>query len=296
MLALGAVGAYAALQLRGGAVPAAPVVEGVEHEWGEVARDRSVVLTTVTVRNPNDFALDVVDARFDIRANGVPLGEGRLAEPAALAPERSTDVRLVTRVDTGRFLADWWLSHLAANETTVLAVAGTVDVTSGPVTLAVPVAEERTWRSDVPGALASALRTCPSSGLAPCIASSAHEWGERNASATTLQSVLVVRNPAPFPVPLPLGAATLELRLNGVTVAKGAGDGVVVLAARGDTEVPMTTALDHGALREWWPTHVARCERSEAVARVNLLGGLLAADVPLEPLETAFACDAPTAP
>jgi LEA14-like dessication related protein len=263
----------------------APEVVGMEHAWGEVGPDHAVLRTNLTLRNPQGIAVPVPAVRYEVVANGVPLGRGTSA-PTTLPPGGEGVVPLATRVPHDAAV-EAFLRHLAQGERSTVEVRGTALLEGRALPLEFQRSEAFTT------ALVERLAgrgTCDG-GLLPCVANSTHAWTQRN-DTPALDSRLVLRNPLPFAVPL--GALTVELRLQGVAVAHGASAGEVTLPAQAQQEVGITTLLDPAGLRAWWPRHVQACEASPARLDLGLdLGGFAqgqAQGLDLGVLRTGLAC------
>jgi LEA14-like dessication related protein len=102
-------------------------------EWGSVSEERTEVITTAWVSNPNPVGISVGDSLtvdYDILMNDVLLAEGEQSDISV--PTGNNTVTVRTGLHNDR-LADWWVGYVRADETIHLAVDGTLTVRPGPL-------------------------------------------------------------------------------------------------------------------------------------------------------------------
>lgn len=118
-------------------------------DWGEVGEERTEIVTTVWVNNPNPVGVslgDSVTADYGIRMNGVGVAEGSKSNITVPAGNSTTEIR--TDLINDR-LADWWVEFVRAEETVELGVDATVRVDTPLGQRDVPVApDNRTMLDD----------------------------------------------------------------------------------------------------------------------------------------------------
>jgi LEA14-like dessication related protein len=97
-------------------------------DWGEVTDERTEIVTTVWVRNPNPVGVSLgerLTAEYDIYMNDVRVAEGTKSDITVPTGESTTRLRTDLLNEQ---LPAWWVAFVRANETIDLEVNGTVTV------------------------------------------------------------------------------------------------------------------------------------------------------------------------
>jgi len=238
-------------------VLAAPSVGSVESEWGTVTADTTAIETTATVTNPNPVAVPgVVDVAYEARLNDVVLARGERSGVGF--PTGTSRLRLSTAMANER-IADWWVAHVEAGESSKLRVAATV---SGPGFSRQVPAQRSTVETDLLGGFATDdARTVRFRGDPfLVVGNQTAAWGDANASVTPLAVSSAVENVHDYPVAL--DGVDYVVETNGVTLAAGRQRSGIDVAP-GETEtLDVRMGLDSAKMADWWATHVRAGERS----------------------------------
>ncbi|QLH81494.1 LEA type 2 family protein [Halosimplex pelagicum] len=300
------VGLFVLLYLLGiiGA-PAAGLVD--RGDWGKVTDDRTEIVTTVWVDNPNPIGVslgDTVTADYDIRLNDVLLAEGEKSNISV--PRGNSTEQLRTDVLNDR-LADWWVRYVRSNETVAVDVNATLRVDT-PIPVTHEVRRNRTMLTEstpvIDSLSASANRTSGTytrSVGASEASDSVLEgvdlgetgsltvgyeiergwatWGDVTANRTTVVFHMRVHNPGDVPVPGSPEGIGVGIDLNDIpTFEADSGE----LSARntesplliqpGETrEVAFAVTMDNDRVDEWFTSHVRNGERTTVESRVQLV-------------------------
>ncbi|MFB6167472.1 MAG: LEA type 2 family protein [Haloferacaceae archaeon] len=97
-------------------------VEETSGRWGTVNSERTEVETAFLVSNPKPYPVVVTEIGYEIRMNGVVMGEGSTAREYVIpgnGGERRMNATTVMR--TARF-DEWWVTHLERDQTTTLTI------------------------------------------------------------------------------------------------------------------------------------------------------------------------------
>jgi len=97
-------------------------------DWGEVTDERTEIVTTVWVRNPNPVGVslgETLTADYDISMNGVRVAEGKKSDIAV--PTGRSTTQLSTDLLNDQ-LPSWWVAFVRADETIELDVNATLTV------------------------------------------------------------------------------------------------------------------------------------------------------------------------
>jgi len=283
-----AVGAAVAL----GAV-GVPSVESVDNEFGDVNDTTTVVVTDLTVQNPNPVGTGFLDASatYTIRMNDVRMAEGEKGE-LALDPGEN-EVHLETYMANQR-IPDWWVTHVRNDERTEVLIDA--QIRSGAVGRSVPV--ERTERINT-----SMIERFNSTETREVEGDNAvfsdpmlyvnetrGSWGNVTESETPINTAFVAYNPKS--VPYTVTQIRYEITMNGVTVGEGTSDREYVIEPQSSEEIATRTAIRNENLDDWWVTHLRNDETTElriefaatirAEDPTSLTGETVSLDVPLD--------------
>jgi LEA14-like dessication related protein len=115
----------------------------------------------------------------------------------------------------------------------------------------------------------------------PGVVAVENRFGGVNASATVVETDLVVENPNP--VGISLGGVTVDytVRMNDIPMANGTKDGVAVGA--GNTTVETTTLLYNERIPGWWVSHVRDGERTDLAVDARVRSSTLGQSVSTTP-------------
>jgi len=287
----GLVGVLVVLYLLG--VIGAPAV-GLEDrgDWGEVTDERTEIVTTAWVNNPNPIGLSLgnsVTAEYDIALNDVLLAEGSKSDIRIPRGNSTTELRTDVRNDR---LADWWVAYVRADETVTLDANATLRVNtlvgashdvrrqrtmlneSTPVVDALSAAVDETSGTYTQSVSASEvgdglLDESPLAGSDGVTVGYEVErgwatWGEVSESETTVVFHMRVHNPGDVPVPASPDGLGVSVDMNDVRTFEAesgelsadsvGGDAVV---APGETEeVTYRVTMDNDRVDEWFTSHV----------------------------------------
>lgn len=103
-------------------------------DWGEVTSDKTEIVTTLWVDNPNQIGFSVggnLQASYQLYLNGVNLAEGT-KEGVSVPPGNNT-VAVTTELRQQR-LPSWWVAFVDNNETIPVRATPSATVSVGPLT------------------------------------------------------------------------------------------------------------------------------------------------------------------
>jgi LEA14-like dessication related protein len=284
------VGALYALGVVG--VPAVGVVD--EGDWGEVTDERTEIVTTVWVDNPNPVGVSLgesVTADYDISLNGVRVAEGSKSDIAVPVGNSTTELRTDLLNDQ---LAPWWVEFVRDNETVRLDANATLNVQAG-ASVSHDFRESRTMLNDstpVIDALSGAVnetsgtytRSVGTDELDDSLDTDlgglvgdesvtvGYEvergwatWGNVTEAETTVRLHTRVHNPGDVPVPADPDGLGVAVDMNDVRTFEAESDefslrGVdrdAVIAPGETRTVTFAVTMDNGKVDDWFTSHVA---------------------------------------
>ncbi|WP_135365112.1 LEA type 2 family protein [Halosimplex halophilum] len=287
----GLVGVLVVLYLVG--VIGAPAA-GLEDrgDWGEVTDERTEIVTTVWIDNPNPIGVSLgntVTAEYDIVLNDVLLAEG--SKSGIEVPKGNSTEQLRTDV-RNEHLADWWVAFVRANETVHVDANATLQVNT-LFSASHDVHRNRTMLNEstpVIGALSASVNETSGTYTESVSASEVGEdllgesplggsdsvtvgyevqrgwatWGEVSESETTVRFHLLVHNPGDVPVPASPDGLGVSVDMNDVrTFEAESGDlsaeslGPDAVIAPGETrEITYRVTMDNDRVDDWFTSHV----------------------------------------
>jgi LEA14-like dessication related protein len=290
-VALGAlVGLLLVLYLLGiiGA-PAAGLVD--RGDWGEVTDERTEIVTTVWVDNPNPIGVSLgnsVSAEYDIVLNDVLLAEGNKSDIEV--PKGNSTTELRTDIINER-LGQWWVRYVRANETVELDVNATMNVDT-VVSASYDVHRNQTMLNEstpVIDALSASVNETTGTYTESVSASEVDDslsgdglgdsdtvtvgyevrrgwatWDEVSESETTVEFHMLVHNPGDVPVPAAPDGIGVSVDMNDVRTFEAESGELSTESASGDEviepgeteEVTYTVTMDNDKVDDWFTSHV----------------------------------------
>lgn len=276
-------------------VPSATVED--PGDWGAVSEERTEVVTTLRVSNPNPFGITLgpgLSAEYHVRLNGVDVATGEKTR-VSLQPGSNT-VRLTTTLRNDR-LVPWWVAYVRNDETVTVRVDGNVTVDVGP-SVQVPFPDRRRTMLENESPIVDSLNrtaravegvyTWHSPGGTDDAETVAYEiqnaqvtWGRVTEERTTARLHYTVRNAGDVPLPAAPEDVNLRIEMNDVSMVTTGDAGPTVRRGDGDKLRPgenrtvvLSVVLDNSKIDEWFVRHVRRGERTDVSIGLQLVYGL----------------------
>ncbi|AQL44286.1 hypothetical protein BV210_16880 [Halorientalis sp. IM1011] len=237
-----------------------PEVTAVDNEFAGVTESITVVDSGVTVRNPNPVtvAVDSVDLRHTVFANGVRMGWG--SREAVSLPVGNSTVEIGTDLRNDRF-TDWWMRHVERGERTNLTVVASVTSATFD-TLYSRTVLTRTVRTDALAAVETDRRipveadTALVSGPVLYVERTRARWASVSQNRTVVAVNATLSNPTAFEIPLQ--SVGFDVAMNDVAIANGSTVDATTIPAGSTANLTVRVVVDNGKLDAWWPTHLER--------------------------------------
>lgn len=263
-----------------------PSVTGIENTFGEVNQSTTVVVSDITVENPNPFGISLggISIDYTVMLNGIEFGVG---EKNGLGLSQGVNtVTLRTHLDNSK-IPPWWVSHIRNDEVSTLQVRADVSTGFGYSTTEQPV--NRTIETDILGAF-NTTQNQPVNANAPAIEDPVAVIRQRNAtfgqvsqSETPIEVTFIVYNRKD--VPIVVSELAYNMTMNDVNVGAGVTNETYVIEPKSTERVTTTIRLQTQRLDEWWVTHLKNNQTTRVFidfsARISV-EGLLDTRVPLE--------------
>jgi LEA14-like dessication related protein len=295
-----AIAAVAVVLLIGGAAATGVFTQpsgGVQDygDWGNVTDERTEIITTLWVANPNFIGLSSNNLRatYQIELNGVDIAEGE-KDGIAIQPGNNT-IQLSTYIINDR-IPDWWVKYVENNETITAGASGEVHIGEA-ATFNFPEQRPTYLQNSTPvitslskaaGRLEGEYTRSTSEGTSPSeesvtvgyeIQQGRATWDRVSEDTTTLLFHLQIHNPGDVPVPAVPDGLGVSVDMNDIRMFRAqeealsprnvGQDGVI---RPGETkEVILAVTLDNDNVDDWFISHVSRSEYSNIVIQLQLV-------------------------
>lgn len=160
------------------------------------------------------------------------------------------------------FPTTWWTDYMKRAESSDLRIQGTVTLQRDDGPHEAPFEWRTSWTGDLAKKLQNAVRNCDgASGL--CLSESQFSWKDG-----ALHARLTLHNPGPDAVAI--RNTTLRLLFGDTPVVSGDVDLIRDIKPGEDATVDLALGFSQAGIADWWPDHVARCERTPLALGMDL--------------------------
>lgn len=252
-------------------------------DWGEVTEERTEIVTTLWVDNPNPVGVSVgsgLRADYEIYMNDVRIAEGH--KRGVDVESGNNTVPLRTYVDNDE-IQSWWVEYVRANETIHLSAEGTatVDAGFGSADVQFPPVE-RTMQDEsapVAEALSGAASQAEGSYGPYEVERGYAEWGPVNRSTTTALMIYEIRNTGPVAIPAVPDGFEVDVRMNDVEMFEGGTGAMTARDLDDDATIPpgetqtvvFEVRMDNDRIDDWFRSHVRNDESTHVEADVQFV-------------------------
>ncbi|PSQ39023.1 hypothetical protein BRD13_04510 [Halobacteriales archaeon SW_5_70_135] len=258
------------------AVPSAGVAD--QGDWGEVSENRTEVVTTVWVNNPNPLVSVLgsdLDLEYDLALNGVDLAAG---EREGLSVERGNQTREFTTELRNDRIRAWWVEYVRTNETVDADVRATIGTRAAFRRASYTVERNATFlenESPMIDAMTEAVNgtegSYPSAAPVYEVRDARAEWGAVNRTRTLVHVRFTVYNPSSVPVPAAPEGISATVRANDVELLRTEGQAYELSGVGRDEVIPpgesreytVTLRIDNERIDDWFRSHVRQDERTD---------------------------------
>jgi|GEM_PF-428996 len=105
--------------------PKAPVMEKIDHSWGEVTPAETEIVSRITIYNPNIFPIYTSGIDYKIYMNEIEMARGQTVKRVEIPAESRSTVIASTKIDNSK-LPKWWVTHITRGEKTELVIEGDI--------------------------------------------------------------------------------------------------------------------------------------------------------------------------
>lgn len=241
-----------------------PSVVDVAPRWQPAAPQE--LLVALTVYNPAGQEGRIASITYKATIDGTTVDEAiaRVPPGPAIDVPAKGEAPVDFPVDLpDGFIADWWPEYRAHGEAVELVISGSVVLRRDDGTHEAPFEWRSEWTGQLAERLTEAVKNCDDEPSDLCLEESEFFWKDG-----TLHARLVLHNPGPDPVAI--RNATLRVLFGERTVVSRDIDLVRELQPDADAEVELALGFSQPAIDQWWPEHIARCERTPLVVGMDL--------------------------
>jgi LEA14-like dessication related protein len=240
-----------------------PDIRDTSSEWGEVTEERTQIVTTVDVSNPNEGEFnDLLSLRVDqtTRVNDVVFARNRSTVERLPAGNGSFTLSAFALNDA---VPKWWSRHINNGErsTVTTNTTGVADIAVTSLPVALPD-QRSTQTTDILSQIESDESqrvTADDRRHVLTIQQVDAEWGESTPERAPLRVTAEITNENT------LSSVTIErldyvVNLNSVTIAANSSTESHTIPPGATRSVTYTIYLDNQKMDEWWPTHIRNDE------------------------------------
>lgn len=275
-------------------------------DWGEVTEQRTEVITTVWVNNPNPIGMTLGDGlttSYQIRLNGVRLAEGD--KTGLNIPTGNSTISLSTDLLNNNLQA-WWVAFIKNNETIPVEITGQMRANVGLSVSHEFSKSEVLLNEDTPVRTALSDTADGASGTYTITLSSSEltgtsfaqqlagqdqatigyeirrgwaTWGPVTQNQTTVLFHFTVHNPGDVPVPAVPDGIGISVDMNDVRLLRAQSDEFTPQSVSQDAviqpgetrEVVLEVTMDNDKIDEWFTSHVRADERTTIDVQLQLV-------------------------
>lgn len=243
-----------------------PTVEAVENRFGEVNETDTVVLTDLTVYNPNPIGITLggTSINYTVFMNEVAMANGYRSGLGI--GTGNTTLNFTTYLANER-IPEWWYTHVTGGEVTDLVIDA--DVSVGLLfgqTFSFEQSDE--IETDIIGGFNS-TQTRPINASMPIVSDpvlylneTVGTWGDNiTRTRTPIETAFRVYNPKSYPYTVTEIGYTIEM--NNVTVGNGSTQRAQTIPPKAASTLTATTTIQNQALDEWWVSHLQHDQVTE---------------------------------
>jgi len=297
------VGLLAVLYLLGViGVPGAGVSD--TGDWGNVSEERTEIVTSVWVDNPNPVGLSLgnsVRVDYDVRMNNVSLAEG---EKSNISVPTGNSTRTITTDLYSDRLPEWWVGYVRANETVYLQANASVTVDALLSTTQQFPVEQTMLRNSTPviDSLSASVNSTtgrytenvstdavnggldgPAGDQTVTVGYEVERgwatWEAVNATTTTVEVHMELHNPGDAPVPADPDGVGFTTDANGVEMFTADSDALSTdsteedpLIQPGETRTTsFTVTMANDNVDDWFTSHVRSEERTRLTTQFQVV-------------------------
>lgn len=234
----------------------------IRYTWAEITKRYAEIVAEIAVpgRNPVQLRIDALGVDVGVTLNDVEMTESH-DTTIRFANDR-TALEARARIDHAR-VPRWWAGHVGNGERTTVVIEPRITGESvlNPLGLDLPI-RRHTVETDIPGAIS--FDDGPSKEMmgrtVVALDGVEADWIHVDPETTEMAIAATIRNG--LPVALPFEDLQYRIAMNDVLVGRGRSRETRI-PAKSTATVETTARFDHETMREWWPTHLRRDERTE---------------------------------
>ncbi|MDI3502687.1 MAG: hypothetical protein PWR09_812 [Archaeoglobi archaeon] len=244
-----------------------PEIRGVSYSFGNVTDEYTEIKTLIDVYNPNPVPIPLKDVKTEIYMNGIKMGEGS-AERSEISANSLSQIVLSTKIENEK-IPKWWVSHLKNGEKSEVVMKANLIFDLKLFEFSYPIEKREEIETNLLSKFSidspQKIRAGPLSFTLKSLSAS---WGEITNETSEIILKARIENENPFDIMIGFEG---NLTMNGIEVAEGGSDELIVLPAQKETEVEMKIVINNALLDDWWSSHIRNGERTTLSLMLSLL-------------------------
>lgn len=269
-------------------------------DWGEVTDERTEVVTTLWVKNPNTVGVTLGDdmrASYGLYLNGVNVATG---EKEGISIQSGNNSIPVSTYIQNENIPPWWVAYVQSNETIHLRAESSAHVDAGPLSTSVDLPTQRQTLLQNSKPVINALSQAAASAEGNYTKSVSVEegpvenqatvgyevqrgwatWGDVDTDSTTVHFHFRVHNPSrTVAVPAVPDGLGVSVDMNDVRLLRAQGeefspvnvDRDAVIRPGETREVVFEVRMNNTLVDEWFRSHVRNGERTRIETQLQFV-------------------------
>lgn len=290
-------------------------------DWGQVTEDRTEVITTLWVQNPNPLGVKIgnsVTASFNLTLNGIFLATG---EKSGIKIQPGNNTVQISTYILNEQLPPWWVAFVQNNETIPLRAEATAHIDAGPLSTAIDLPPQEKTLLDNATPVINALSQAAASaegnytetvGTAPAEETVGYvilrgwaTWGDIDEEQTRVLFHFRIHNPSDtVAIPAVPDGIGMSVDMNGIRMFRAQSEEMSPQNVDGDSVIPpgetqevvLQVEMDNTKIDDWFRSHVKKGEQTEIETQFQMVFSVnrLAFRIP-EESDSTYSCQLQTA-
>lgn len=238
-----------------------PSIKSISNNWGNISNTTTEISSNITIENSNPFNIIVprVKVIYTLKMNDIDMAQGSV-ENINLR-QGNTTIEVISYLDNTK-IAEWWISHITNNETTIIEIIPTViiDAEFSEPTIMIPGKTIPLNTNLLATIYANEGRKIQVGMVNLTIESSNATWGEITNETTEIIFDLVFSNPLPISIQIPQVNYTIVM--NDIVLGRGISNGTPIPTGNSMFTMPLSMLINNSMLGTWFVSHLQNDEHS----------------------------------
>ncbi len=244
-----------------------PSIKSISNSWGDISNTTTEITSNITIENNNPFTIIVprVKVEYTLKMNGIDMAQGSV-ENISLT-QGDTTIEVISYLNNTK-IPEWWISHIANNETTSIDINPTavIDAEFSEPRIIIPGKTIPLITNLLGSIYANERKTIKAGLINLTIESNNASWGEINNETTEILFDLVLSNPLPISIQIP--RINYTIAMNDIVVGRGISNDTPILTENNEFTMLLSIFINNNMLDDWFVSHLQNAEHS--ILRISI--------------------------